>query len=141
MSVDRTLPDRDSGFDVFMDVPTSAGGVRNVFETLEQIAATLDADASPAAFVADLDLIVAHMSQIQAGTGGRLKAIDDQNEVNLDFLLTMEVSRSEVEDLDYAEAITLFNKQQIALEAAQKSFLETQSLSLFNFMRGCNCGV
>jgi flagellar hook-associated protein 3 FlgL len=36
--------------------------------------------------------------------------------------------------LDYAEAISRFNIQDIALQAAQQSFTRVQNLSLFNFL-------
>ena len=46
----------------------------------------------------------------------------------------MQTARSEVEDLDYAEAISRFQQQLLALEAAQQTFSKVQSLSLFNYL-------
>lgn len=135
VSADRSVADSDNGFNVFMDVPTAAGGVRNMFETLELIASTLEANASPGAYLDDIQAITQHVGGVRASAGGRLNTIDRQAEVNSDYILTMEISRSEVEDLDYAEAITRFNKQQVALEAAQKSFAQIQGLTLFDYIR------
>jgi len=41
---------------------------------------------------------------------------------------------SNVEDLDYAEAITQMNKEMLALEAAQSSFAKISQLNLFNYI-------
>jgi flagellar hook-associated protein 3 FlgL len=41
---------------------------------------------------------------------------------------------SDLQDLDYAKAITDFTKQQMSLEAAQKSFVKISGLSLFNYL-------
>lgn len=134
ISADRTLADRDSGFAVFMDVPTSAGGAQNMFAMMEQIAVDLEAGTAPTAPLADVDEAIAHLAQVLASIGGRLKSIDEQTEVNADFITTMEISRANIGELDYAEAITRFSQQQVALEAAQKSFAQIQGMSLFNFI-------
>jgi flagellar hook-associated protein 3 FlgL len=135
ISADRKVADSDNGFSVFMDVPISAGGERNIFETLDLIATNLEANTSPTVYSDDLNLILTHVAGVRATVGSRLLTIDKQIEINDDFILTMETSRSDLEDLDYAEAITRFNKQQVALEAAQKSFSQIQGLTLFNFIR------
>ncbi|MDO8701822.1 MAG: flagellin, partial [Undibacterium sp.] len=41
---------------------------------------------------------------------------------------------SDLQDLDYAKAITELNQQQVTLQAAQQSFVKTSSLSLFNYI-------
>jgi len=131
----RTLADSDSGFDVFMDIPTSSGGVRNVFDTLEQIAQALEADNSPSAYLDDLQLIEDNINEVRAGIGVRLNSIGEQTEINENAKLTLRTQRSRVEDLDYTEAISRFNQQQVALEAAQRVYVNLQGLSLFNFLR------
>ena len=47
--------------------------------------------------------------------------------------LTMQSALAEIQDLDYAEAISRLSAESVTLEAAQKSFVRTQQLSLFNF--------
>ncbi len=51
-----------------------------------------------------------------------------------DFL-TLKTTLSNIEDLDYATAITQMNKQMLALEAAQSSFAKISKLSLFDYIR------
>jgi len=41
---------------------------------------------------------------------------------------------SDLQDLDYAKAISDFTRQQLGLEAAQKSFVTISGLSLFNYL-------
>jgi len=54
--------------------------------------------------------------------------------VNDGARLDLQTTKSGVEDLDYAEAITRLNQQQVGLQAAQQAYVRTQGLSLFNFM-------
>lgn len=42
---------------------------------------------------------------------------------------------SDLQDLDYAEAISRLTRQQTSLEAAQQSFMRLSGLSLFNYLR------
>jgi flagellar hook-associated protein 3 FlgL len=41
---------------------------------------------------------------------------------------------SRLTDLDYNKALSDFARQQLSLQAAQKSFASISSLSLFNFL-------
>jgi flagellar hook-associated protein 3 FlgL len=54
--------------------------------------------------------------------------------MNSDYLFHAETVRSGIEDIDYAEAISKFNVQTLALQAAQQAFTQVQKLSLFNLM-------
>ncbi|MES9855302.1 MAG: flagellar hook-associated protein FlgL [Sedimenticola sp.] len=135
ISADRTLADSVSGFHTFIDVPTAAGGVRDIFSTIDQIADALEADASPGTLVGDIGQIISRLGESRASAGSKLRAIDEQRDLNEGFILTLESNRSKIEDVDLAEAITNFNKEKVALEAAQASFSQMQGLLLFNFLR------
>ena len=50
--------------------------------------------------------------------------------------LRLKSTLSEIEDLDYAEAVTRMNKEMMALEAAMGSFSKISGLSLFDYIRG-----
>lgn len=71
---------------------------------------------------------------MRAGAGARLNALDNQAEINADYQLQLQTTLSEVQDLDYAEAISRFELQLVALQAAQQSFSRISGLSLFNFL-------
>jgi flagellar hook-associated protein 3 FlgL len=46
----------------------------------------------------------------------------------------MESALSDAEDLDLAEALSRFELEQVALQAAQQTFNMVQGLSLFNYL-------
>jgi flagellar hook-associated protein 3 FlgL len=74
------------------------------------------------------------LDQIQARVGARLNIIENQRQVNGDFVLTATTALSNARDVDMAEAISNLAQQQLGLEAAQRSFARIQNLSLFNFL-------
>lgn len=82
----------------------------------------------------DLDLALDNFLTIRTTVGARMRALDDQELQNEKFVLDMQTTLSEVRDLDYAEAISRFNIEQTALQAAQQAFSRVQNLSLFNFL-------
>ncbi len=138
ISATRQVQDRDNGFDVFMNVEIATGATpgekRNIFETIHQVISGLEADAPDSAYLDDIHLAQQHVLDYRVSTGARLNTIDQQNNVNADFLLTMQTAQSEVEDLDYLEAVSRFQQQLLALQAAQQSFSKVQGLSLFNYL-------
>ncbi|MDO9007183.1 MAG: flagellar hook-associated protein 3, partial [Thiobacillus sp.] len=56
------------------------------------------------------------------------------DDVGSDRALQYSQLLSELQDLDYTQAIKQLSQQQVMLEAAQKSFAKTSGLSLFNFI-------
>ena len=63
----------------------------------------------------------AHLQELDS-LGNLTSATSNQHAENL----------SRLQDLDYAAALTLFSSQQVALQAAQQSFLKVSSLSIFD---------
>ena len=82
----------------------------------------------------DLDSTLDSFLQARTSVGARLRALEDQELQNEKFILDTRETLSETQDLDYAEAISRFNLQEVALQAAQQSFTRVQNLSLFNFL-------
>lgn len=82
----------------------------------------------------NLDQALGNILDTRASVGSRLKTVENQRNINEDVLLQLRTTLSEIEDLDYAEAISRFNLQQTALQAAQQSYVQVQRLSLFNFI-------
>lgn len=82
----------------------------------------------------DLDQALENTRRVRAGVGARLSAIDTARQANEDVALHLKQTLSEIQDLDYAEAITRLNQQLAGLQAAQQSFVRLQNLSLFNFL-------
>jgi len=84
--------------------------------------------------LADLDAALDNFLQVRTTVGSRMRALDDQEFQNEKFIVDMKSTLSDVRDLDYAEAISRFNIEQTALEAAQQAYSRVQNLSLFNFL-------
>lgn len=134
ISATRQIQDRENGFDVFMDIDTSTGTKRNLFETVHGIIAGLEADAPNDVFLDDMNLVQEQIADARTRGGARLNTIDEQKSVNDQFILTMQTALSETEDLDLAEAISRFEQELVALQAAQQTYNMVQGLSLFNFL-------
>jgi flagellar hook-associated protein 3 FlgL len=82
----------------------------------------------------DLDQALGRLLETRTSLGARMNTVETQSRINEDQLLQVRTALSEIQDLDYAEAISRFNLQQTALQAAQQTFVQVQRLSLFNFM-------
>lgn len=82
------------------------------------------------------DLNAAQDSFLEARTsvGARLNALDNQELQNEKFVLDTKTTLSETQDLDYADAISKFQLQSTALQAAQQTFAKVKGLSLFNYL-------
>lgn len=82
------------------------------------------------------DLGAAKNSVLEARTslGARLTALDDQGAQNDKFILDTKTTLSQTQDLDYADAISKFQLQSTALQAAQQAFGKVKGLSLFNYL-------
>lgn len=107
---------------------------RNIFETLDQVTGQLENNGRLDRYIGDIQLALENILEVRSSVGGRLNAIDEQHEVNEDIELVLQAHISEEQDLDYAEAITRFERQMLALQAAQQSYVKIQSLSLFNYI-------
>ncbi len=82
----------------------------------------------------DLDQGMQHIGEVRAQIGARLNSLDGQRNANDHFALQAQELISDLEDLDYAEAISRFNLQMVGLQAAQQTYVKTQGLSLFNYI-------
>ncbi len=120
---------------IFMDFSAAGGGTTNVGEVLYRLATNLEAGNADPNALSDIDTALGGLLNLRAKVGARMNAIDDQKNANDAFDLAVTTVRSSLEDLDYAEAISRFNQQLTALQAAQQSFIKIQDMSLFNFMR------
>jgi flagellar hook-associated protein 3 FlgL len=130
----RQIPVGDPGDDVFVNVPITGGGSRSIFETLEQFALDLEANTPDPNTIGDLQLAMESLGSFRSAIGGRLNAIDSQKSLNSDIVYQGQKTLSEVQDLDFAEAISRMNRQLAGLEASQMSFARVQNLSLFSYL-------
>jgi flagellar hook-associated protein 3 FlgL len=134
ISRSRQVAVGDHGAEVFMAIPASGGGVQSAFETLYDLAVSLEANAPTQASLNDIDAALGQVVEIRARVGARLNAIDSQQQAYESLSLTLEEQLSGVQDLDYADAVSRLNRQMLALQAAQQTYTNVQGLSLFNFL-------
>lgn len=118
---------------------------QDMFQTVQALADILATGVSDAASTAalhnalntgiqEIDLAIGNVSDVRTRIGVRLNAIDMQTDSNSASVLLAQRAVSELEDLDYTEALSRLSQQMITLEAAQKSFVVTQRLSLFQYL-------
>jgi flagellar hook-associated protein 3 FlgL len=124
-------------------VVVAPSGTKSVFDTIADLAAALGTpatdDASRAQLANRLSEGLNNLNQAlenvmthQAQGGAQLAELDSLSSINSSRSIAYSKTLSDIEDLDYTKATTDFAKQQLALEAAQKSFLSVSGLSLFN---------
>jgi len=81
-----------------------------------------------------IDHALGNILSVRANVGARLNALDGQEDINGAYQLQIRQILSNVEDLDYAEAVSDLNLKLTGLEASQKAFTRVQGISLFNFI-------
>ncbi|GHU32868.1 flagellar hook-associated protein 3 [Betaproteobacteria bacterium] len=119
---------------------------QSLFVTLQNLVAAISTDFenNPAQAANAKNIIAAEMynlqrdlentSTMQASIGNRRFELDSLSEVSSALELHYKERLSELQDLDYAQAISDFMRQQMQLEAAQSSFAKMTSLSLFQYI-------
>jgi len=122
------------GDEVFMKVDDGAGGTISIFDALYTFATDLEVDAPQQVTLTQLDSALRSISDTRSSIGARMNTIEMQRGANESVKLLMQENRSELHDLDYTEAVSRFERQVLALQAAQQSFAKVESLSLFNYL-------
>ena len=119
---------------------------QDVFQSVKAIADALLEDADTVAkssklvndlgqSISTLDQALEHLQSRRTIVGNRLQALETRADENANSLLRLERQTSELNDLDFAEAVSRLNLQTTALQAAQQSYIKIQGLSLFNYLR------
>jgi flagellar hook-associated protein 3 FlgL len=119
---------------------------QDIFTTIQKLVTALNGGvtdpATRAKYNSDVSQVLAsidqgmnHLDNVRAGIGARLNSIDNQKASNDDLVTASQTALSSLQDLDYAAAATRLSQQMLMLQAAQQSFVKTQNLSLFNYIR------
>ena len=155
----RQIASGDNGYDLFMNIRGSDNGdttVANpvnrppmsVFVIVKELEIALSSNAgltppnsaqeefhdSMSRIIGNIDTALGHIVDSQAAIGARLNATESQENVNEDYLVQLASTLSDTQDLDYTEAVSRLEQQQIGLQASQQTFTKIQGLSLFNFL-------
>jgi len=141
VSEQRSIPTNRTGTDVFISVSrTDSLGVTTgvgFFQALDDLISGISNSnhTGMSRGIGEMDTLLQGVSLAQATVGSDLKVIDQQTSVIESTVLNLKTTLSNVEDLDYASAITKMNQQMLSLEAAQSSFAKTSQLNLFNYIK------
>ena len=128
------------GSDVFVRaVRTDDQGVQSgvdFFQVLSDLSAAIRSSDHTAMTrgVSEVDVLQNGISEGIGQIGADQAVVDAQNGVLDQIILQLKTSKSDVEDLDYTEAVTRMNRDELALQAAQSSFAKISQLSLFKFL-------
>jgi flagellar hook-associated protein 3 FlgL len=82
----------------------------------------------------NLDKGLDHIVTSRAAIGARQQEMDALQSIGEDLGQQYQQSLSQLQDVDYARAISDLDRQQVYLEAAQKAFNKVSGLSLFNYI-------
>ncbi|NDP46965.1 MAG: flagellar hook-associated protein 3 [Sulfuriferula multivorans] len=116
------------------------GGGQDIFATLGELIALLQTPgtagltAGLANANAKVDLALDNVLTVRASVGARLQELDALDNAGEDRHIQYSQILSDLQDLDYTQALTKLSQQQVTLEAAQRSFVTISKLSLFNFI-------
>lgn len=128
--------------DQFTIAPSSN---QSLFKTLNDLIGTI---ANPINSVTDstqltnglntallnLDHALDNVLCVRATVGTRLQEVDALDSLGSDLALQYQQTLSQLQDVDYNQAISDLTMQQTNLQAAQKSFLMVSGMSLFEYM-------
>ena len=144
----------DFGVSVAIDGTPASGDVfalntsssESAFSTIGRLIKALEAPDNPGsnakiamhnelgAVINNLDRALDNNLVIRAAIGSRQGELESLDGVAQDLNLQYSTTISNLQDLDYASAITDMTRHQTELEAAQKSFVNISRLSLFNYV-------
>jgi flagellar hook-associated protein 3 FlgL len=121
------------------------GAGNDIFATLSNLVTLLNTPITDAATqaayntgistaIGSLKGSVDNVLNVRADIGAKLNEIDNLDTAGSDRALQYSKSLSDLQDTDYASALSDLAKQQTIMEAAQKSFVQITSLSLFKLL-------
>jgi flagellar hook-associated protein 3 FlgL len=82
----------------------------------------------------NIDQALENVNKMRSTVGSSLRELDSLTNTGEDLQLQYDASLSELQDLDYAKAITELSQKKLQLEAAQLSFKQISQLSLFSIL-------
>jgi len=135
--VERTVQFTRSGTDVFSRVLRSDGQSVEFFNALDQMIEGMNNnETNPIEQgIADLNQMHNNLTLSQSKNGSEQMVVQSQRDVLDETVLRIKSTLSEIEDLDYTEAMTRMSKEMMGLEAAMGSFAKISGLTLFDYIK------
>lgn len=140
--VDLSVMGAPADGDAFTVRPSES---KDIFETLDDLINTLETSGPGATqntrlanslntAQSNLDNALDVALTVRAAIGSYSQEIDRSRSAGEDLDLQFEQTLSQLTSLDYAKAVSDLTFQQVSLEAAQKSFVRVQGLTLFDYL-------
>ncbi len=118
---------------------------QSVFETVSNLITALETPSSSqpggtrlanilSSTLQNIDNSMENILEKQSSIGARLQEIATLENVGSDQNIQYEQLLSQLQDVDFAEAISNLQRQQLYLQAAQQSYIKISSLTLFDFI-------
>lgn len=134
----------ETGNDVFIRIIDKDGNLtgESAFDTIKNMIDLLEKPINTSTtFRTDFDnslrnmqAILDNTSRIRSSVGSRLSELQSLGTSGSSLDLQYTETLSNLQDVDYASALTTLSKQQLNLETAQKSFVKISALSLFDYL-------
>ena len=123
----------------------NSAGKRDLFTTMDRLIAAVNTQGDDAVTrtsvntgitqaLAQIDQALNHVSDLRAEVGARLSVNDGLTEVRQQLDDSLAGSVGDLQDLDYAEAVSRMNLQVVGLQAAQQAYARISKLSLFDYL-------
>jgi flagellar hook-associated protein 3 FlgL len=133
------VSNRRTGSDVFISVIRNDGGTEEAvgfFKVIDDMAVALETNdiAAVRRGIGEMTQLHQGISLAQADVGSDRNVVDSQSVAIDEQLLRLKSLESDLQDVDYAEAVTRMQKEMMSLQAAQSSFAQLAKLSLFNYI-------
>jgi flagellar hook-associated protein 3 FlgL len=122
---------------VTRDMPDGSTEGRSFFQSVQDLVdavRTSDREAMNRG-LGELDELNQRVAVSQAKVGSAMNVVTNQTAVLEETRLQLKTVLSDIEDLDYTEAVTEMQKRMMALEASQASFAQISRLNLFDYIR------
>jgi len=118
---------------------------QNVFDTLEKLADALEsaalsdndrADLTNALTdaVVNIDQSIERLTTVQSVFGSRMREAESAQDGSEGLGIQYKATLSQLQDLDYAKAVSDMIRAQTNLQAAQQTFVQTSRLSIFDYI-------
>lgn len=136
-----SIPLNQTGTDAFVSLTRTDGSGNSqgvgFFQSLDElIQGVKNSDQSAMQRgLTEVDAMQQGMSLAQAKVGSDQSTLDHQTSVIDATTLNLQTTISNVQDLDYASAVTNMNQQMLSLQAAQTSFAKISQLNLFDYLK------
>lgn len=131
----------ENGLDVFMQVKNASGSIigKSMFDTVQNLINNMDGSLTYVAqnqadAISEASSIITHVGRVRASVGARQNSLTGLSAAGEDVKYLYDTRLADLQDLDYAAAISQYASYKMQLEAAQLSFKQSSQLSLFNIL-------